>query len=182
MDATPTPLATSLLGYLTRPLIGRQGSGLVYESLANEVLSSSHSPHVIYSILPHLRKCDLNLPVLVQAVLRGVANGGVVPCVELLYAVVTLVHHKLTSLDTQQQLLHDYLQLVSTLLDRTPLGHATSAGEGEEEEEEEMDVGDIDPLSSHDAMLCQCLVTVGGPVLPTTLSLRHKRSEVTKSC
>lgn len=153
----------------------------MYESLANEVLSSSHLSHVSYYILPHLSRCDLDLPALVRAVLVGVVSGGVAPCVELLYAVVTLVHHKLTSLDTQQQLLHDYLHLVSALLDHTPLGHVTSAGEGEEEEEEGsgMEIGDIDPLSSRDAMLSQCLMTLGGPVLPKTLSLHHQRSEVT---
>ena len=179
LDATPTPLAASLLGYLTRPLIGGGGSGFVYKFLANEVLSSSRSPHVTYYVLPHLRRCpDVDLSALVGAIHAGVTNGGVVPSLELLYAVIQLVHFRLPSVETEGGFVETYLHLVSMLLSKLPSGHGAEGSMGEEEEEEEgegrmEEEGEEDPLSSHDAMLRHCLATLGGEQLPTCLQLRR---------
>ena len=172
-DATPTPLVSSLLGYLTRPLIVLPNSSIVYESLAKDVLSSAHSAHVTYYILPHLTRSNLNMSALVQAILRGLSSGGVAPSLELLFAVIRLVHPRLTPATSQEQLLHDYLQLVSMLLSHTPSGHVTV--EEEEEEDDRMSIGDEDmePLSSHEAMLRHCLATIGGDELPRCLQQKR---------
>lgn len=168
-DTTPTPLVASLLGYLTRPLIALPDDSLIYESLAKEVLSSTHSAHVTYYVLPHLARSTLNVSALVRAILSGITSGGVAPSLELLFAVIRLVHSRLTPAISDQQLLHDYLQLVSLLLSHTPSSHVTV--EEEEEYDDDMSVGDVDmePLSSRDAMLHHCLATVGGEELPRCL-------------
>lgn len=177
-EATPTPLATSLLGYLTHPLISGGGNGFVYEFLANEVLGSSHSPYVTYYVLPHLRRCpDVNLSALVGAIHAGVTSEGVAPSLSLLYAVIQLVHFRLPSIVKEERLVETYLRLVSLLLSKLPSGHEANGNAGaqeEEEEEEEMEEGgEEDPLSSRDAMLRHCLAALGGEQLPTCLELRR---------
>ena len=172
----PTPLVGSLLGYLTHPLSALPDSSLLYESLAKEVLSSAHSNHVTYYVLPHLSKSELNVSALVQAIISGLASGDVAPSLELLFAVIRLVQPNLSPEKSDQQLLQDYMQLVSLLLDHTPSSHVTQEGAGHEEdegEEEGMEVGGSDPLTSQDAMLRHCLATVGGEELPRCLQQRR---------
>ena len=174
VDATPPPLASSLLGYLTRPLMSGCEDGAMYESLANEVLSFSLSLHVSYYILPHLKKSTINLSVFVRSLLVGVVDGGVVPSLQLLYSVLELVHSHLPTLEVG--LLESYLHLVSVLLSsHTPSGHMTVGRGGEEEEwEEGMEVeGEEDPLSGPEALLRHCLATVGGGEVAS--SLQHQR-------
>lgn len=172
VDATPTLLGTSLLGYLTRPLMGgvAGGSGLMYEFLANEVLGSAHSPHVTYLVLPHLRTQGVDAGPLVRGVLAGVASGDVAPTLELLYAVIQLVHSNLATADMEERLIEDYLQLVSVLLSKIPSEHVVA---GAIEEEGEGEGEDVDPLSSRDAMLRHCVASLAGDELP--LCLQQKR-------
>lgn len=175
LEATPTPLVTSLLGYLTRPLISGGGGDFVYEFLANEVLSSSHSPHVTYYVLPHLRgRSDIDLPALVRAIHTGVTEGGVAPSLELLYAVIQLVHFQLPTVEREGGLVETYLHLVSLLLGKIPSGHVTAGSVGDYEEKGmELEGEGEDPLSSRDAMLRHCLATLGGEQLPQCLQLRR---------
>ncbi len=171
LEDTPPPLASSLLGYLTRPLVSGREDGGVYESLANEILSLSLSPHVSYYVLPHLKMAEIDLPTFVRSVLVGVVNGGVAPSLQLLYSVLKLAHSHLPTLGVW--LLESYLQLVSVLLSsHAPSGHVTvgSREEGEEEEEEGMEVEEEeDPLSCPEAMLRHCLATVGGEEIANSL-------------
>ena len=169
VEPTPTPLASSLLGYLTRPLLSGCEDGGVYESLANEILSLSLSPHVSYHVLPHLRNSSINVPALVHSVLAGVVSGGVTPSLQLLYSVLELAHAQLPMLKGEG-LLQTYLKLVSVLLSsHTPLVPVGVSGEeeGEEEEGEGMEVEE--PLSCPEAMLRHCLATLGGSEIPTAL-------------
>ena len=139
----------------------------MFESLANEVLSSSFSPHVRYYVLPYLMNSDIDLLTLVHSILVGVSKEGVTPSLELLYSIIQLIHSKFNSPRFSEQLVLDYLQLVSTLLRHIPSSHvpADDAGGVEAddamstEEEKEEDGGN---LSSHDAMLRHCLATIGG--------------------
>jgi hypothetical protein len=175
LEATPTPLTSSLLGYLTRPLLSSGRSDFVYQCLASEVLSSSHSPHIAYYVLPHLCGCPgIHLSPLVRAIHSGVVSGGVAPSLALLYAVTQLVHFRLNSIE-EEGLVETYLHLVSILLGEIPSGHVTTGvGDMVEDEEEEEEVeGVVDPLSSRDAMLRHCLTTLGGEQLLTCLQLRR---------
>ena len=179
-DATPTPLAVSLLDYLTRPLQALEtvpeGGRRIYESLANEILSLANSPHVSYYVLPRLRNSHLSMSALVRAVTAGLSSGGVAPSVELLYGVIQLTHFTNT-VHTDPQLLQDYLHLLSLLLGHAPSSHVTTEEGEEEEEEEEMSV-DLDPVSSPESMLRHCLATIGGDQLLTCLQQRRYGSVV----
>lgn len=168
-NTVPPPLADSLLVYLTRPLVsGCEDEGM-YESLANEILSSSLFPHVSYYILPHLKKSGINLSLFISSLLTGVTNGGVDPSLQLLYSTLELVHSRLLTLEAG--LLESYLELVSVLLSsHIPSGHLSVGRGGYEEEEEGMEVeGEEDPLSGPDAMLRHCLVTMGGGEVASAL-------------
>ena len=180
-EATPTPLAESLLGYLTRPLVSGREDGGVYVSLANEILSLSLSPHVSYYVLPHLRRSDVDLPVLVKSVLGGVASGGVASSLQLLYSILELTHSRLPSLGAE--LLESYLQLVSVLLsEHTPSVPMETGGGVAEEDWEEMEVdGGEDPLACPEAMLRHCLAALGGPQIAETLQQRTSLAPPTLS-
>lgn len=171
-STTPTPLASSLLGYLTCPLTSCPERQMVYESLANEILSCSDSPHVSYCVLPHLVRSDINMSAVVSSILTGVTSGGVAPSPELLYAVVQLTHSRLTADRAGADLLPDYLHLLSLLLGSAPSSHVTAGVESVDDDDDSGDDMEIDPLSSRDAMLHHSLIIIGGDQLPKCIQHR----------
>ena len=174
-EAIPTPLADSLLCYLTRPLINN-AVDVVYEKLANEVLTQSLCPHVSFMVLPRLLNMDLDLGTLIRAIQVGVVRGCVVLNTELLYSTLQLVHPRLEGAQLDNILLVEYLQLISLLLDRS---HVTSVGMSHKEEGEEEDAIDsiqdgdeMGVLTSPEGMFRHCLATIAGGQIANTLHSR----------
>ncbi len=170
LDTVPSPLATSLLSYMTLPLLG--GDACCYEALAREVLARSTSPHLCYLVIPHLVNSDLNLEMLVHSISMGVVSGRVPASLELLYGLLRLVHFRLTSPNMKNKTILDYLHVVSLLLDHAPLNHVTSMDTRDSDADDIMVTEDSTPLSSPEAILRHCLVIVGGEEIPKCIRLK----------
>lgn len=134
-EAVLTPMADSLLSYLTRSLDGAEG--VVYEKLADEVLSQAHCPHVKFMVLPRLVNMKLNLGALIQSVLEGVAKQEVASNEDLLYSIIQLGDSRLQSGDLEEGLLVKYLHLLSLLMEQSPSGMDVPISEEDDEDDEE---------------------------------------------
>ena len=177
-DRTHSPLGSSLLEYIARPFShGVEEEGL-YVTLARDVFNSPLSPHVCYLILPHLMTIDLNLNNLLEALLEGVAIGGVASSLELLYILLRLVHNHIRSKFISQKSLAQYLQLVALLLSTINTGHVRSHDDYYDDDDdddnmESMDEGDLDPLASREELYASCMATITGSEVPTRLRLER---------
>ena len=178
-DHTPSPLASSLLDYLTRPLLCGRKDFALYASFASELFSAPLTPHICYLVLPRLSTSDLSLEHLLGSLLRGVVSypRGVASPLVLLYAVLQLVHPKLKVLS--QQLLAQYLQLLAVLLSNCSKDHVTSHDPTADEDFDddvhvmEVDRSQLDPLGSHDELLQCCISTITGSEVPRRL--KHEK-------
>lgn len=174
-DHTDSPLASSLLKYISQPFSHGFEENDLYMALAREVFNSPLSPHMCYLVLPHLVLFELNLSSLVTAILRGVANGGVASSLGLLYFLLKLVHVQLGSKVISHQSLTEYLELVALLLGNTNISQVRSHDQDDyyddddDDDIEAIDDGDLDPLASREELYAICMVTITGGEVPSRL-------------
>ncbi len=164
-----TPMGSTLLSYLTRPLDGAEG--VVYEHLSNEVLSQAQDAHVKFMILPRLISMELNLGPLLRSIHEGVVKGGVALNGDLIYSIIQLTDASLKSGELSDDLFMQYLQLMALLLELSPVRQPVlMEDDEEEEEEEEMEEEDG---SQNVGVFDQCLALLGGSHTVPTLHAKE---------
>lgn len=164
-DHTHSLLADSILKLLIHPLLCLGPEQSLYKVFAVDLFSKPLTPHLCYIVLPHLMTFDLDLSHLMEAI-KSVALEGVALSLDLLYALVKLLHSQLKLLS--QQLLADYFLVVSILISGVRPSDV-SLHDLEEDIDDVMSVdglNDLDPLSSRDELLACCLGIFCGREIP----------------
>ena len=160
-DHTHSPLTSSLLEYISRPFQTELVMDTpLYLSLAQELLAPPLTPHVCYTLIPHLTRLKLNLRCLLETLVGGLTSSQISPTLQLLYVVLQLVHSQLGSESMDQASLTLYLQLVALFLSHTHPDHVTTYED--EDDFESMDVGDLDPLGSVEELEMCCVSIITG--------------------
>lgn len=168
-DHAHSLLADSILKLLIHPLLRMGPEKELYKVFALDLFSRPLTPHLCYIILPHLMTFNLNLGRLLEAI-RGVAVEGVASSLDLLYALIQLLHSRLKSLS--QQLLADYFQVVAVLLGGVRPSEVTLHDVEDDDFDDVMSIDGFDepdPLSSRDELLACCLNVLCGREIPNRI-------------
>ena len=165
VDHAHSPLTDSILKLLVCPLVHVGSEQSLYKLFTLDLFSRPLTPHLCYIILPHLMTFDLDLARLLESI-RGVALEGVASSLDLLYALIQLLHSRLKLLS--QQLLSDYFKVVAVLLGCVhPDDIAVQDLDDDFDDVMSIDgMDELDPLSSRDELLACCLSVLCGREIP----------------